>query len=56
MLIHSNRISAIYDVSVVLSQLKHQFTNLCKFTCLKSAVLKFTVKTSIYKLMQIHLS
>ena len=44
MLIHSNRISAIYDVSVVLSQLKHQFTNLCKFTCLKFAVLKFTVK------------
>ena len=28
-----------------------QFTNLCKFTGVKSAVLKFTVKSSIYKPM-----
>ena len=33
--------------------LKHQFTNLCKFADLKTAVLKFAVKTSIYKPMQI---
>ena len=40
-----------------LSPLKSQFTNLCK--CVASAVvelavLKFTVKSSIYKPMQIH--
>ena len=34
--------------------LKTQFTNLCKFTGVKFAVLKFAVKTSIYKPMQIH--
>ena len=36
--------------------LKSQFTNLCKCvasTCLEIAVLKFTVKISIYKHMQI---
>ena len=33
------------------SLLKSQFTNLCKSTDLKSAVLKFAVKTAIYKLM-----
>ena len=37
-----------------LSPLKHQFTNLCKFTGVEIAVLKFAVKTSIYKPMQIH--
>ena len=31
--------------------LKSQFTNLCKSADLKSAVLKFSVKTSIYKPM-----
>ena len=30
-----------------------QFTNLCKFAGFKSAVLKITVKSSIYKPMQI---
>ena len=30
-----------------------QFTNLCKFTCLEIAVLKFAVKNAIYKPMQI---
>ena len=33
--------------------LKHQFTNLCNFTCLEIAVLKITVKIAIYKPMQI---
>ena len=37
-----------------LSLLKTQFTNLCKFTGVKFAVLKFTVKIAIYKPMQIH--
>ena len=36
---------------MTLSSLKHQFTNLCKFADLKSAVLKFAVKNSIYKPM-----
>ena len=36
--------------------LKHQFTNLCKFTGLEIAVLKITVKTAIIKPMQIHWS
>ena len=42
---------------MTLSSLKHQFTNLCKYATsadLKSAVLKFSVKTAIYKPMQIH--
>ena len=34
-----------------LSPLKSQFTNLCKFTVVELAVLKFTVKISIYKPM-----
>ena len=38
---------------VLNSLLKPQFTNLCKFTCLEIAVLKFAVKNSIYKPMQI---
>ena len=33
------------------SLLKSQFTNLCKSTCLKIAVLKITVKSAIYKPM-----
>ena len=37
-----------------LSLLKTQFTNLCKFTDVENAVLKITVKNSIYKPMQIH--
>ena len=36
-----------------LSPLKTQFTNLCKFTGVEIAVLKFTVKSAIYKPMQI---
>ena len=36
-----------------LSPLKSQFTNLCKSPVFKFAVLKFTVKISIYKPMQI---
>ena len=36
-----------------LSPLKSQFANLCKFTGVEIAVLKITVKTSIYKPMQI---
>ena len=31
--------------------LKSQFTNLCKFTGIEFAVLKFAVKTAIYKPM-----
>ena len=34
-----------------LSPLKHQFTNLCKFTGVEIAVLKFAVKSAIYKPM-----
>ena len=34
-----------------LSPLNSQFTNLCKSSCLKFAVLKFTVKVAIYKPM-----
>ena len=34
-----------------LSPLKTQFTNLCNFTGVKIAVLKFAVKSSIYKPM-----
>ena len=33
--------------------LKSQLSNLCKSTCLKIAVLKITVKSAIYKPMQI---
>ena len=36
---------------MTLSSLKSQFTNLCKFADLKSAVLKFTVKIAIIKPM-----
>ena len=36
------------------SLLNPQFTNLCKFTEFEIAVLKFTVKSAIYKPMQIH--
>ena len=36
---------------LTLSSFKTQFTNLCKFADLKSAVLKFTVKIAIYKPM-----
>ena len=35
------------------SLLKSQFTNLCKLPVFEIAVLKFTVKTAIYKPMQI---
>ena len=35
------------------SLLKHQFTNLCKSPVFKFAVLKFAVKSAIYKPMQI---
>ena len=45
--LHNNRIFML----MTLSSLKHQFTNLCKSPDLKSAVLKFTVKISIYKPM-----
>ena len=34
-----------------LSPLNSQFTNLCKFSCLEIAVLKFTVKYAIIKPM-----
>ena len=44
---HSNRIFML----ITLSSLKHQFTNLCKFTGVEFAVLKFTVKIAIYKPM-----
>ena len=36
---------------MALSSLKSQFTNLCKSADSKSAVLKFAVKSSIYKPM-----
>ena len=39
---------------MTLSSLKHQFTNLCKFIDVEFAVLKFAVKNSIYKPMQIY--
>ena len=35
------------------SLLKSQFTNLCNSAVVKLAVLKFTVKSAIYKPMQI---
>ena len=35
------------------SLLKSQLSTLCKSSCLKIAVLKFTVKTAIYKPMQV---
>ena len=39
---------------MILSSLKTQFTDLCKFTGVEFAVLKFTVKIAIYKPMQIY--
>ena len=39
---------------MTLSSLKSQFTNLCKSPVFEFAVIKFTVKISIYKPMQIH--
>ena len=47
---HNNCIFMLME----LSSLKTQFTNLCKSADFKSAVLKITVKNSIYKPMQIH--
>ena len=41
----------IYRVSVLNSLLNPQFTNLCKSTGVEIAVLKFAVKSSIYKPM-----
>ena len=46
-IIYSNRIFML----IGLSSLKSQFTNLCKFAVVKLAVLKFAVKSSIYKPM-----
>ena len=43
--------SRVLNLLFLKSLLKSRFTNLCKFPCLKSAVLKIAVKIEIYKPM-----